>query len=60
MNQVCHIVTIRIYPDKEQKPMTEKQISKWVMGHFEGSDYGYAQVTNVINENVKEVATQKK
>ncbi len=49
-----HIVTIRIRKDSDDKPMTERQVQKWVEKHFAGCDYGTVRVTDSINMPVRD------
>lgn len=42
-----HVVTIRIRQDSDDGTKTDDQIRQWVLGHFDGCDYGAVSVDSV-------------
>lgn len=45
--KVTHTVVLDIVKDCADKPMTDKQIKKWVQEHFAGCDYGQVKIVCV-------------
>jgi hypothetical protein len=45
-----HYVVLRIIPNPNQKPKTERQVKTWIEKQLNISDYGRATVAEVVNE----------
>lgn len=55
-----HVVVLRISRECKEDPMTNTELSQWILDRFEGCDYGKVSVDSINHSEVQSTETAGK